>query len=117
MEMYTQMVQETKNARLRYLLNETDSYIEIINKMIQDQRAESGAPMSMSRYDNAPIPHSLFLLSPTQPIFAVSHTASVFFPRSSLLTYYAFSLSHFLLHFSSIFYLNIAFPRRSVRPR
>jgi hypothetical protein len=39
MEAYTNLVQETKNGRLTFLLNETDSYIATINKLILDQRA------------------------------------------------------------------------------
>lgn len=40
MEAYTSLVQDTKNSRLKFLLNETDSYITTINKMIQQQRVE-----------------------------------------------------------------------------
>lgn len=38
MEAYTSLVQDTKNGRLKFLLNETDSYISTINRMIQEQR-------------------------------------------------------------------------------
>jgi len=38
MEAYTSLVQETKNGRLKFLLNETDNYIATINQMIQQQR-------------------------------------------------------------------------------
>lgn len=38
MAAYASLVQDTKNGRLKFLLNETDSYIAAINKMIQDQR-------------------------------------------------------------------------------
>ncbi len=38
MEAYTSLVQDTKNGRLKFLLNETDSYIATINRMIQEQR-------------------------------------------------------------------------------
>jgi ATP-dependent helicase STH1/SNF2 len=38
MEAYASLVQETKNGRLKFLLNETDNYIAAINKMIQEQR-------------------------------------------------------------------------------
>ena len=38
MEAYTNLVQDTKNGRLKFLLNETDSYIATINRMIQEQR-------------------------------------------------------------------------------
>jgi ATP-dependent helicase STH1/SNF2 len=41
MEAYTNLVQETKNGRLKFLLNETDSYISTINRMIQEQRVEA----------------------------------------------------------------------------
>jgi ATP-dependent helicase STH1/SNF2 len=41
MESYMQLVSETKNKRLQYLLNETDSYIATINRMIQEQRQQS----------------------------------------------------------------------------
>ncbi|KAJ1441487.1 SNF2 family N-terminal domain-containing protein [Ochromonadaceae sp. CCMP2298] len=41
MEAYTNLVQETKNGRLKFLLNETDSYISTINRMIQEQREEA----------------------------------------------------------------------------
>lgn len=40
MEAYTSLVQETKNGRLKYLLNETDNYIATINRMIQEQRTD-----------------------------------------------------------------------------
>ena len=38
MEAYSNLVQDTKNGRLKFLLNETDSYISTINRMIQEQR-------------------------------------------------------------------------------
>lgn len=38
MEAYSKLIQETKNSRLKYLLNQTDSYILTINSMIQEQR-------------------------------------------------------------------------------
>lgn len=38
MEAYNQLVQETKNSRLKFLLSQTDTYINTINKLIQDQR-------------------------------------------------------------------------------
>eukprot|EP01038_Epipyxis_sp_PR26KG_P004082 gene4082-5828_t len=41
MEAYMSLVQETKNGRLKFLLNETDNYIASINKMILDQRMDS----------------------------------------------------------------------------
>lgn len=37
---YNQLVQETKNERLKHLLNQTDGYIQTINKMIESQRAD-----------------------------------------------------------------------------
>ncbi len=39
---YAKLVQETKNVRLNYLMNQTDSYIETINNMIQSQRNMDG---------------------------------------------------------------------------
>mmetsp|Transcript_14910 Transcript_14910/g.22432 ORF Transcript_14910/g.22432 Transcript_14910/m.22432 type:complete len:1326 (+) Transcript_14910:95-4072(+) len=38
MEAYIQLVQETKNSRLKYLLAQTDEYIATINRMIKDER-------------------------------------------------------------------------------
>ena len=38
MAAYTKLVQETKNTRLKFLLNQTDTYVSVINKMVQDQR-------------------------------------------------------------------------------
>lgn len=38
MESYTKLVQETKNVRLQYLLNESDKYIASIHAMIQEQQ-------------------------------------------------------------------------------
>ena len=35
---YAKLVQETKNDRLHYQLNQTDTYLATINKMVQDQR-------------------------------------------------------------------------------
>ncbi len=43
MEAYAALVQDTRNGRLKFLLNETDTYIATINKMIQDQRVEGDA--------------------------------------------------------------------------
>jgi ATP-dependent helicase STH1/SNF2 len=40
MEAYAALVADTRNGRLKFLLNETDTYIATINKMIQDQRVE-----------------------------------------------------------------------------
>lgn len=47
MEAYTSLVQETKNGRLKYLLNETDNYIATINRMIQEQRTPDGAEVEV----------------------------------------------------------------------
>lgn len=46
MDAYASLVADTKNGRLKYLLNETDTYIATINKMIRDQRSdeENAAP-------------------------------------------------------------------------
>ena len=41
MESYMQLVQETKNSRLRHLLDQTDDYISTINRMVQAQRKEA----------------------------------------------------------------------------
>ena len=38
MDAYTKLVAETKNGRLKFLLNETDTYISTINRMIQQQQ-------------------------------------------------------------------------------
>jgi hypothetical protein len=38
MEAYAKLVQETKNDRLHFLLNQTDTYLDTINKMVQNQR-------------------------------------------------------------------------------
>ena len=38
MEAYNQLVQETKNSRLKFLLSQTDTYINTINQLIKDQR-------------------------------------------------------------------------------
>ena len=38
MEAYAKLLQETKNDRLHYLLNQTDTYLATINKMVQEQR-------------------------------------------------------------------------------
>jgi hypothetical protein len=42
MESYMQLVQETKNSRLKHLLDQTDDYISTINRMVQAQRMEEG---------------------------------------------------------------------------
>lgn len=41
MEAYVKLVQETKNERLHYLINQTDSYLAAINEMVQNQRLEA----------------------------------------------------------------------------
>ena len=38
MEAYANLIKDTKNGRLKFLLNETDTYISEINRMIQEQR-------------------------------------------------------------------------------
>ena len=40
MDAYLALVKETKNDRLKYLINETDTYINTINRMITDQRQD-----------------------------------------------------------------------------
>jgi SNF2 family DNA or RNA helicase len=40
---YNQLVQETKNVRLKFLLSQTDGYIHTINKMIEEQRAAASS--------------------------------------------------------------------------
>jgi hypothetical protein len=41
MEAYSRLVQETKNKRLHYLLQQTDEYIATISRMITAQREEA----------------------------------------------------------------------------
>lgn len=41
MESYMKLVQETKNTRLKHLLDQTDDYISTINRMVQAQRMEA----------------------------------------------------------------------------
>ena len=41
MEAYAKLVQETKNDRLHFLLNQTDTYLATINRMVQNQRDEA----------------------------------------------------------------------------
>jgi uncharacterized protein YoxC len=41
MEAYSKLVQETKNERLHYLMNQTDSYLAKINELVQNQRSET----------------------------------------------------------------------------
>jgi SNF2 family DNA or RNA helicase len=41
MESYMKLVQETKNSRLKHLLDQTDDYISTINRMVQAQRMQS----------------------------------------------------------------------------
>ena len=41
MESYMKLVQETKNSRLKHLLDQTDDYISTINRMVQAQRMEA----------------------------------------------------------------------------
>lgn len=41
MEAYAKLVQETKNDRLHFLLNQTDTYLATINRMVQSQRDEA----------------------------------------------------------------------------
>jgi SNF2 family DNA or RNA helicase len=38
MDAYARLLEETKNDRLHYLINQTDSYLATINKMVDDQR-------------------------------------------------------------------------------
>jgi len=45
MEAYNQLVQETKNSRLKFLLSQTDSYMNTINQLIQDQRISESATL------------------------------------------------------------------------
>ena len=42
MAAYVELVQQTKNTRLKYLLSQTDEYIAIINRMVKDQRTDTG---------------------------------------------------------------------------
>jgi ATP-dependent helicase STH1/SNF2 len=44
MDAYLKLVQDTKNDRLKFLINETDTYINAINAMIQQQRQEAMIP-------------------------------------------------------------------------
>lgn len=40
---YNQLVQETKNERLKHLLNQTDGYMQTINQLIENQRADGAS--------------------------------------------------------------------------
>lgn len=51
---YNQLVQDTKNERLKHLLNQTDGYIQTINAMIENQRAEGGAAPPNGNKANKP---------------------------------------------------------------
>ncbi len=46
MEEYMSLVKETKNNRLKFLLNETDNYLTTINRMIQEQRDAAGSDIN-----------------------------------------------------------------------
>ena len=52
MEAYSNLVQDTKNGRLKFLLNETDSYISTINRMIQEQRVLTVEEVCILAYAN-----------------------------------------------------------------
>merc|ERR1711871_1913021 len=52
MEEYAKLIQDTKNTRLKYLLNQTDSYIATINSMIQEQK-DTGVEFDSSLAVNA----------------------------------------------------------------
>jgi superfamily II DNA or RNA helicase len=41
---YNQLVMETKNVRLKYLLSQTEGYIQTIHKMIEEQRGANAPP-------------------------------------------------------------------------
>lgn len=51
MDSYLKLVQDTKNDRLKYLINETDTYINAINLMIQQQRQDGTLPLSNEKND------------------------------------------------------------------
>jgi SNF2 family DNA or RNA helicase len=53
MEAYKALVQETKNDRLHYLLNETDTYMAAIHEMIEAQRSSSDTSSPRSGSKNA----------------------------------------------------------------
>lgn len=40
MEAYTKLLAETKNERLHHLINQTDTYIATINRMVLNQRSD-----------------------------------------------------------------------------
>ena len=47
MEAYAKLVQETKNQRLRFLLEETDKYLHIVGQMIEAHRGNVDDPSSI----------------------------------------------------------------------
>ena len=49
---YMKLINETKNQRLHYLLNQTDNYIKQINTMIEQQRMLIGTESNQNRYSN-----------------------------------------------------------------
>lgn len=55
MESYMKLVSETKNQRLQYLLNETDSYIATINRMIEEQRDQNNLSFAPPPGTNYPV--------------------------------------------------------------
>lgn len=67
MEAYAKMIQDTKNTRLKFLLNQTDSYITQINDLIQVQREESldGTPIVVS--DNNAVTMDLIKSADSSP--------------------------------------------------
>lgn len=56
MEEYMNLVKETKNGRLQFLLKETDNYLTTINRMIQEQRDAAGADTSMAAASDSSAP-------------------------------------------------------------
>jgi hypothetical protein len=66
MESYMKLVSETKNQRLQFLLNETDSYIATINRMIEEQRGQINpkfAPSLVSQVPLEGIPQLIYLVN------------------------------------------------------
>lgn len=58
MEAYAKLLQETKNDRLHYLLNQTDTYLATINKMVQEQREMGDDDQDNNNNASTARPHS-----------------------------------------------------------
>ena len=73
MQAYTALVQETRNDRLKFLLNKTDQYIDQISGLLKDQQDGDGTKENQEDADGIGNGHLSQIAEPTTNYYETAH--------------------------------------------